>query len=81
MLVKTRCPECKNQSTVSVDPKGYELWRGGELIQIALPSMSNDDRERLMTGICGGCWKKYYTDEPCHQDADRPSGMLVASCR
>lgn len=56
MIITTRCPKCRKSSAVRVDSKGYEAWRGGELIQRALPGLSADDREKLMTGYDSKCW-------------------------
>lgn len=61
MLVRTRCPKCRTASVVKVDSKGYEAWCGGALIQEALPQLSNDDREKLMTGYDQKCWDELYT--------------------
>lgn len=56
MIVRTRCPRCRKQSAVLVDHAGYVAWCGGELIQRALPGLSADDREKLMTGYDSKCW-------------------------
>jgi hypothetical protein len=56
VIIPTRCPRCRNSSSVVVDSKGYEAWCGGEFIQRALPTLSADDREKLMTGYCPKCW-------------------------
>jgi hypothetical protein len=31
-------------------------WKRGELIQSAMPHLSNADRELLISGVCGICW-------------------------
>jgi hypothetical protein len=31
-------------------------WKRGELIQNAMPHLSNADRELLISGVCGICW-------------------------
>lgn len=39
--------------TVDVPAEGLYKYRQGVLIQDAFPEMSEDDREFLMSGICG----------------------------
>jgi len=34
----------------------YDAWKGGELIQNAMPNLSADEREFLMTGITPEEW-------------------------
>jgi len=34
----------------------YDLWQGGELIQKAMPNLTADEREFLMTGITPEEW-------------------------
>jgi hypothetical protein len=31
-----------------------------DLIQNALPSLTSDEREALMTGMCPSCWEKMF---------------------
>lgn len=62
MIVTTRCPHCKKAGCVTgVNSKGYVAWQNGALIQNALPELSADERERLVTGVCPRCWTEYYT--------------------
>ena len=56
MTANTRCPFCLTISYVTVPVDGYEAWVAGTLIQNALPTLSADNRELLMTGICGDCF-------------------------
>lgn len=54
------CPRCGAPSTVKVTPEELERLRSGELIQNALPKMSADQRELLMTGFHPACWDKTF---------------------
>jgi len=54
--VKRTCPECETVHFITVDKEGYARWKAGELLQNALPALSADDRETLLTGICPPCW-------------------------
>lgn len=61
--VHTKCPGCGKRATLEVPAEGYEHWRDGELIQRALPQLSADAREQLMTGYCSPCWDKLFKEE------------------
>ena len=37
-----------------------ETWKGGELIQRAMPNLSPDEREFLMTGITADEWENTF---------------------
>ena len=34
----------------------FDSWERGTSIQVAMPDLSENDRERLVTGICPPCW-------------------------
>lgn len=61
--VEVLCPECASVSVLTVPRLGYDAWRGGELIQRALPLMSVVEREQLITGFCGGCFDALFKPE------------------
>lgn len=54
------CTICGKGRIVKVSKIGYDRWLRGELIQNALPELSVDDRELLMSGICGECFDKLF---------------------
>jgi len=41
----------------------YDAWQGGELIQNAMPNLTADEREFLMTGITPEEWAVMSEDE------------------
>ena len=41
---------------IDVTPMQIKRWQEGELIQVAMPHLSADDREFLMTGITPEEW-------------------------
>jgi 7,8-dihydro-6-hydroxymethylpterin-pyrophosphokinase len=41
----------------------YASWRGGELIQNAMPRLNADDREFIMTGITAEEWKEMFSPQ------------------
>jgi len=54
--VAVTCPNCQKTKMLLVDPSGYQSWKGGELIQSAMPELSAADRESLISGVCDPCW-------------------------
>jgi kynurenine formamidase len=49
------CPRCHNESIVSMLTDHYDRWQSGELIQRAVPEMTPENRETLITGLCSPC--------------------------
>lgn len=59
MNVETVCPSCGGKHFVRVNREHFKAWReDGVLIQQAMPELSADDRELLISGICADCWEK-----------------------
>lgn len=48
---------------ISVTQAQLDAWRNGQLIQQAMPNLSADDREFLMTGITPEEWDEVFGDE------------------
>jgi hypothetical protein len=46
-----------------VTVKQLDEWRGGKLIQKAMPDLTPDQREFLMTGATPQEWKKMFGSE------------------
>ena len=57
------CPNCGKVQALDVKYSEYVAWKNGELIQNAFKSLSADQRELLMTGICTVCWDKMFNFE------------------
>lgn len=55
-VVRVRCPTCLSEDAVVVPTEGFKRWRNGALIQRALPELTADLRERLISGTCQPCW-------------------------
>jgi hypothetical protein len=47
---------------MEIDPIDYQKWVDGALIQDALPYLTADEREFLMTGITPDQWKKMFNN-------------------
>lgn len=54
------CPVCGATSIMDVASEGYAKWKGGGLIQDALPELDAGAREMLITGIHPDCWRKVF---------------------
>jgi len=63
MLIRKKCLSCDVAQVISVDTEGYDAWREGALIQNAFPYLTADEREMLMSGICGKCFDKMFMSE------------------
>ncbi len=50
------CRMCNSQNFVKVVESDFNAWRNGEFIQNALPYLDANQRELLMTQICGTCF-------------------------
>ena len=50
------CNKCKDQVEMTVNVDDYTSWENGELIQNAMPYLSADEREVLISGMCGPCF-------------------------
>ena len=60
VCVVTRCPFCGRGNEVEVNESDYWDWNDGELVQVAFPYLSADEREMLISGICPTCWNKTF---------------------
>ena len=56
VVIHATCRSCKESKDIEVDSNKYFQWLHGEYIQVVLPELSTDDRELLISGICGPCF-------------------------
>jgi len=47
-----------NVMDINVTPEQLEAWKGGVLVQTAMPTLSPDEREFIMTGITPKEWEE-----------------------
>jgi predicted RNA-binding Zn-ribbon protein involved in translation (DUF1610 family) len=57
------CPKCGKTAFFEVTEEELKKRNQGELIQVAFPKMSADDRERFVSGYCPPCWDEIFGDE------------------
>ena len=60
---KIKCMLCKKEHIIDMPRSGYDAWCRGVPIQDALPTLSADDRELLISGICGKCYDEAFPEE------------------
>ena len=66
MITFTRnSPWSNNPNTMEIDTTDAALaaWQGGMLIQDAMPNLSADEREFVMTGITPYEWDNMFEEE------------------
>ena len=63
MLITTTCPLCGDTEDIYTPTKNFIDWEDGMLIQKAMPFLSDDDRERLVSGLCPACFDKMFLEE------------------
>lgn len=62
IMVERKCPMCGNIHSALVSYVGYMRWKGGELIQHAMPEATPTEREQLISGICPDCQEIIFGD-------------------
>lgn len=67
--IPVNCKICGTKHILNVPYEGHRLWRSGVHIQNALPTLSPDERELLISGTCGTCWDKMFPADP-EEDSD-----------
>lgn len=50
------CMDCKESTTLQLTNEQIKRWKEGELIQNVIPELTEDQRELLISGICGKCF-------------------------
>ena len=57
-----RCCRCGELKTFTVPVKGFDnyMFNTHICIQDAMPDVSPENREMMITGICSSCWKKLF---------------------
>jgi len=61
--LQAECRICKDTHVLMVNHHDVERWKGGLLIQDAMPYLSADERELLISGTCGPCFDKMFGGE------------------
>jgi hypothetical protein len=59
-----RCQMCAEVTELTIPADEWAAYKGGQLIQRAIPSLSDDERELLISGICGKCFDDLFRGDP-----------------
>lgn len=59
-LYYVHCRDCGKEFSLAIDPADYFDWTHGKLAQRAFPYLTADERELLISGICGACFDKIF---------------------
>ena len=51
-----------NTLEINVTPEQLTAWRAGEMIQLAMPNLTSDEREFIMTGITASEWDELFQE-------------------
>lgn len=74
VTILTQCPICGGLNEIAVNEDDYWDWQDGALVQETFTYLNADEREMLISGICGKCWKKMFDGEEeadwCDEDPD-----------
>lgn len=63
VVIESICPRCGKAQNLSVPLEGFKAWQNGQLIQRALPTLSSDQREALISGFCQQCGDDMFAEE------------------
>lgn len=63
--INTTCPICRKSHEVKIRRASdyHDFAFGGKHAQDAFPYLSAQEREMLISGICGACWDNLFADE------------------
>ncbi len=56
-----KCIGCKQTKEIVVPLAEYRAWQSGKLIQEAMPNVSANDRELIISRTCPECWAKIFS--------------------
>ena len=54
------CSISGEEHAIEVPAEGFTRWQSGTLIQVALPNLSPDDREFLISGMTPAEWDQLF---------------------
>lgn len=57
------CAGCNTEHEISINPDDWKAWRDGALIQRVIPYLTDEQRELLISQICGVCWKEMFKED------------------
>lgn len=62
--IERKCICCGQNKVVEMDSMAYLRWMEGDIhIQDVAPELSEDDRELLISGVCGPCFGEMFGED------------------
>ena len=61
--ISVECMGCESGHTVPITAEEEKRWLDGELLQRVIPAATPDERELLISGLCGQCFDATFGDE------------------
>ena len=58
-----KCRRCEKHHKLRIPRENYNRWIDGEVIQSALPMLTANQRELLISKTCGVCFDKMFGKE------------------
>ena len=62
--LQAQCVSCKDTHVLMVNKNDLKRWESGARIQDAMPYLTPDERELLISGICGKCFDRMLGEDP-----------------
>lgn len=56
------CKNCTARIVLKFNASDYRRWKEGALIQRVMPYLTPDEREILITGVCGKCFDEMFSE-------------------
>jgi hypothetical protein len=63
LVISGPCYDCKRPQTVTVRKDALEKFRAGAHAQNCFSKLSAEEREFLISGICGECWDLMFSED------------------
>ena len=60
--IDIECRNCRTNYQIVAPVAAIHAWLQGEYIKDALPMLSIDERELLISQTCNNCWEEMFSD-------------------
>lgn len=85
MYLDRICRSCEEETRIEVTEYSHLVWGRGAPIQTAMPYLTDDQRELILSNICGSCYAREhgYDDdlEIAKANADDDEVVLRRTCK
>lgn len=62
ITIEVTCMMCRQMKALQLPVSGYAAYKAGMLIQRAMPSVPDGDRELLISQTCGPCFDALFEE-------------------